>query len=112
MSTLEQIVRPFQRTGVSYPTRIFDPTKKPAEDAVLMIGHEGSTKTFNESFSEKVTTYKDQEIKEKSRETEIKRIKNPDDETQFVDVENTKKLVTEQGEGSKFQKSTYNFTNK
>ena len=112
MSTLEQIVRPFQRTGVSYPTRIFNPTQKPAEDAVLMLGKEGSTKIFNESFSQKVTTYKDQEIKEKSRETEKKRITNPDDDSQFVDVENIKKLVTEAGEGSKYQKSTYSFTNK
>ena len=112
MSTLEQIVRPFQRTGVSYPTRIFDPTQKSAEDTVLALGKEGSTKTFNESFSEKVTTYKDQEIKEKSRQTEKKRITNPDDDNQFVDVENIKKLVTEQGEGSKYQKSTYSFTNK
>jgi hypothetical protein len=111
VSTLEQIVRPFQRTGVSYPTRIFDPTQKPVEDAVLALGREGSTKTFNESFSQRVTTYRDQEIKEKSRETETKRITNPDDDSQFVDVENIKKLVTEQGEGSKYQKSTYNFTN-
>jgi hypothetical protein len=111
VSTLEQIVRPFQRTGVSYPTRIFNPTQKAAEDTVLALGKEGSTKTFNESFSEKVTTYKDQEVKEKSRETETKRITNPDDDSQFVDVENIKKLVTEQGEGSKYQKSTYSFTN-
>ncbi len=112
MSTLEQIVRPFQRTGVSYPTRIFDSTQKPVDDTVLTPGKDGSTKTFNESFSERVTTYKDQEIKEQSRQTETKRIKNPDDETQFVDVENIKKLVTEQGEGAKYQKSTYTFTNK
>ena len=54
----------------------------------------------------------DQEVKEQSRETETKRIKNPDDESQFVEVENIKKLVTEQGEGAKYQKSTYTFTNK
>jgi hypothetical protein len=112
MSALERIVRPFQRTGVSYPTRIFDPTQKQTDDAVLMIGKEGSTKSFNESFSSRVTTYKDQEIKEQSRQTETKRIKNPDDESQFVDVENIKKLVTEQGEGAKYQKSTYTFANK
>ena len=111
-AALERIVRPFQRSGVSYPTRIFDPTQKEVEDAVLMIGKEGSTKTFNESFSSRVTTYKDQEVKEQSRETETKRIKNPDDESQFVDVENIKKLVTEQGEGAKYQKSTYTFANK
>ena len=112
MSSLERIVRPFQKSGVSYPTRIFDPTRRETEDAVLMIGQEGSTKIFNESFSSRVTTYKDQEVKEQSRETETKRIKNPDDESQFVDVENIKKLVTEQGEGAKYQKSTYTFTNK
>ena len=112
MSALERIVRPFQRSGVSYPTRMFDPTRTESEDTVLMLGKEGSTKTFNESFSSRVTTYKDQEIKEQSRQTEKKRIKNPDDESQFVDVENIKKLVTEQGEGAKYQKSTYTFTNK
>jgi antirestriction protein len=111
MSALEQIVRPFQRTGVSYPVRIFDPTQKAAEDAVLALGKEGSTKTFNESLSQRVTTYQDQEIKEKSRETEVKRVTNPDDDSQYVDVENIKKLVTEQGEGTKYQKSTYSFTN-
>ena len=58
-----------------------------------------------------MTTYKDQEIKEQSRQTETKRITNPDDDSQFVDVENIKKLVTEQGEGSKYQKSTYRFSN-
>jgi hypothetical protein len=94
------------------PTRIFNPTQKPVEDTVLTLGKEGRTKTFNESFSEKVTTYRDQEIKEKSRETEVKRVTNPDDDSQFVDVENIKKLVTEHGEGSKYQKSTYSFSNK
>jgi hypothetical protein len=77
-----------------------------------MLGKEGSIKTFNESFSEKITTYRDQEIKEKSRETEVKRVTNPDDDSQFVEIENIKKLVTEQGEGSTYQKSTYSFTNK
>ena len=104
-------MRPFQRTGVSYPVRIFDPTQKVADDPVLTLGKDGSTKTFNELFSQRVTTYQDQEIKEKSRETETKRITNPDDDSQYVDVENIKKLVTEQGEGSKYQKSTYSFTN-
>lgn len=112
MSSLEQIVRPFQRTGISYPTRIYDPTAKETKDAVLMLGKEGSTKTFNESFSQRVTTYKDQEIKEKSRVTEVKRVENPDDASQYVDVEIIKKLTTEQGEGSRYQKSTYTFENK
>lgn len=111
MTTLEQIVRPFQRSGVSYPVRIFDPTQKAADDVVLTLGKEGTTKTFTESLSQRITTYQDQQIKEQSRETEVKRITNPDDSAQYVDVENVKKLVTEQGEGAKYQKSTYSFSN-
>jgi hypothetical protein len=111
MTALEQVVRPFQRSGVSYPVRIFDPTQKIADDAVLAIGKEGTTKTFTESLSQRVTTYQDQEIEEQSREIEVKRITNPDDNAQYVDVENIKKLVTEQGEGAKYQKSTYSFSN-
>ncbi len=111
MTALEQLVRPFQRSGVSYPVRIFDPTQKVADDTVLALGKEGATKTFTESLSQRVTTYQDQEIKEKSREIEVKRVTNPDDSNQYVDVENIKKLVTEHGEGAKYQKSTYSFSN-
>lgn len=111
MTALEQVVRPFQRAGVSYPVRIFDPTQKVVDDVVLSLGKEGATKTFTESLSQRVTTYQDQEIKEQSRETEVKRVTNPDDSAQYVDVENIKKLVTEQGEGAKYQKSTYSFSN-
>jgi len=42
-----------------------------------------------------------------------KRITNPADETQFVDVEKIKKAGDRQGEGPrKYQKATYSFTNK
>jgi antirestriction protein len=111
MSQFETIVRPFQRTGVSYPERIFDTTQKPVVDVTLSLGLEGSTKTFQESFASNITTYKDAQIKELSRETKKKRITNPEDSSQYVDVENIQKLTTEQGKGRNYKKSEYEFSN-
>jgi hypothetical protein len=108
---LEQIVRPFQLPAVSYPVRIFDDNPKVVEDPVLEFGKDGSTKVFNESFSQSISTYKDAEIKEQSREVTKKRIENPDDPSQYVDVELIKKLTTEQGKGKDYKKSTYQFNN-
>lgn len=111
MSELENIVRPFQRPNTTLPYRIFDGTEKVAENVVLAIGIDGEGKTFNESFSESITTYADKEQKELHRETETKRIKNPDDESQFVDVQIVKKLTTEEGAGKDYQKTTLTLTN-
>lgn len=112
-NTLEYVVRPFQTKQVTYPARVVDSTvATPATDVLVLIGQEGSTKTFNESFSESVTTYGDVTSKEKSRVTEKKHITNPDDESQFVDVELIKKLTVEQGEGRKYQKINFEFNNK
>jgi hypothetical protein len=111
MSQFETIVRPFQRTGVSYPERIFDTTAKPVVNVTLSLGLEGATKTFQESFSQHVTTYKDAQIKELSRTVEKKRITNPNDDSQYVDVENIKKLTTEKGKGRTYERAEYEFKN-
>lgn len=110
-ATLEQVVRPFQTKQVTYPARVFDNTQQPAPDVVILIGQEGSTKLFNESFSENTTSYQDVTSKEKSRTTQKKHITNPDDDTQFVDVELIKKLSLEQGQGRTYQKINYEFNN-
>jgi hypothetical protein len=111
-NTLEQVVRPFQTKQVTYPARVFDTAQSAAADVIVMIGQEGATKLFNESFSESVTTYADVTSKEKSRSTEKKHITNPDDDSQFVDVEIIKKLSVEQGEGRTYQKVNFEFNNK
>jgi hypothetical protein len=111
MSKFDYIVRPFQLPQVTYPTRVVDTTQAAAEDIVLTFGLEGSTKTFSCSFSESVEIYADQTTKEKSRTTQKKRIENPDDPDQHVDVELIKKLTTESGSGSKYQKTNYTFNN-
>jgi ribosomal protein L3 len=113
MRRFEQIVRPFQLPNVTYPTRIFDPTKPAAvEDVVKTYGLEGQAKEYQCSFNSNVTTYKDEKVKEKDRTTSKKKITNPDDESQFVEVELIDKLTTTKGAGSKWQKSEYEFKNK
>lgn len=112
MSTFDKIVRPFQLPTVTYPTRIFDPTRAPPAAVVeVLYGEDSNAKSFQCSFSESITTYKDEKVKEKSRETSKKRIENPDDSSQFVDVELINKLTTTKGTGSKWQKSDYEFKN-
>lgn len=112
ITTLEQVVRPFQSKQVTYPARVFDSTQETAEDVIVLIGKEGTTKTFNESFSSSITQYTEMKSKEKSRSTEVKHITNKDDDTQFVDVEIIKKLTLEQGKGRTYQKIDYEFNNK
>lgn len=111
-ATLEQVVRPFQTKQVTYPARVVDNTTTVAANVVVLIGKDGATKTFNESFSENTTSYSDITSKEKSRSTEKKTITNPNDDSQFVDVELIKKLAVEQGEGRTYQKINYEYNNK
>jgi hypothetical protein len=112
MSAMERVVRPFQTRQVSYPQQIIDTTQAPAEDVILTIGQEGSTKIYNESFSSSVTSYNETKSKETKRETETKRIENDSDPSQFVDVEIIKKLSVEQGKGRDYKKINYEFNNK
>jgi hypothetical protein len=112
MSRFDHIVRPFQLPTVTYPTRIFDPTKPAVvDDIVKTFGEVGQAKEYQCSLDQNQTTYKDEKIKEKSRETSNKRVENPDDSTQFVDVEVINKLSTEKGTGAKWQKTDYEFKN-
>jgi len=112
MSRFDHIVRPFQLPNVTYPTRIYDPTKPAeAEDVVKTFGEDGKGKSFQCSFNQQVSTYKDEKIKEKDRTTHEKRIENPDDSSQYVNVELIDKLTTTKGTGKKWQKSEYEFKN-
>jgi hypothetical protein len=112
MSRFDHIVRPFQLPNVTYPTRIFDPTKPAVvDDVVKTFGEDGQGKSYQCSFNQNQTTYKDEEVKEQDRDTHKKKITNPDDDSQFVEVELIDKLTTEKGRGSKWQKTKYKFEN-
>ena len=87
MTSLERIVRPFQSKDVAPPSRIIDTTVEAPDNVLIECGKVGTTKTFNASYSCTTTLYVDNSTREISRATTTKRITNPDDESQYVDVE-------------------------
>jgi hypothetical protein len=109
---MEHVVRPFQLKSWTYPVRVFDTGQTPAAPSVVVdVGREGATKLFNESFSESITTYGDIKSKETKRDTSKKHITNPNDDSQYVDVEVINKLSVEQGQGRTYQKINYEYNN-
>lgn len=109
MTSLERIVRPFQSKDVTPPQRIFNSSETPVDNVLVQCGQAGSTKTFNSSHSSTVTSYVENKHRELSRETSVKRITNPDDDTQYVDVELIDRLRTS---GVNGQETTFSYKNK
>jgi hypothetical protein len=109
MTSLERIVRPFQSKDVTPPQPIFNPSSPPVDNVLIQYGQTGSTKTFNSSYSSTITSYVENKHRELSRETSVKRITNPDDETQYVDVELINTLKTS---GVNGQETTFSYKNK
>lgn len=103
MKTFETFIRPFQTIGVSPPVRVVT-TEKNTSDVVLALGLNGSGRIFNCTESSNQTFYHDREVEEQKRETEKKRVTNPNDENQYIDVELIKKLETKGGAGMNFQR--------
>ena len=95
MSALEQLVRPFQLPTVTPPKRVME-TEKPVEDVLVSFGKAGSGKTF----IYEIFLYTNFEVKdddkthvEVSRKEVIKRVINPEDTDQYVDVNVMKELT-------------------
>jgi len=109
VTSLERIVRPFQSRDVTPPQRILNPSEPAADNVLIQCGQSGSTKTFNSSFSSTITSYVENKHRELSRETHVKRITNPDDETQYVDVELIDRLKVS---GVNAQEATFTYKNK
>jgi hypothetical protein len=106
---LERIVRPFQSRDVTPPQRILNPSEPQVDNVLIQCGQTGSTKTFNSSYSSTITSYVESKHRELSRETSVKRITNPDDDSQYVDVELIDKLKTS---GVNGQETTFTYKNK
>ena len=93
MTSFEKIVRPFQSKDVTPPQVILDPAAEPLDNVKISCGATGETKTFSGSFSLERSYYVGQQLREVARETTTKRITNPDDPSQYVDVETIDKIL-------------------
>jgi hypothetical protein len=92
--SFERIVRPFQTKDVTPPQRISTPDDPTVANVTIKCGAVGETKTFNGSHSSQVTAYVKSQRRELARQTSIKRITNPEDASQYVDVEVVDRLKT------------------
>lgn len=110
MKGFESFVRPFQTIGVSPPVRVVTTEKSPS-NVVLQLGLNGSGRIFNCTESSSLTFYHDRENTEFKRKTETKKVTNPDDENQFIDVELIKKLTVKGGSGLTFEKQILELKN-
>ena len=94
--SLERTIRPFQLLTVTPPALVLDDTKQSDPVAVSLGREGGKTFDYSYSFSSSVHSATDS-YKEVSRKSETKRVENPDDPDQFVEIKRATeiKLVNE-----------------
>jgi hypothetical protein len=90
MTAFELVVRPFETRKVTPPIRIIG-KEKIVEIPTQSYGSEGG-KVFPFSHFKSIDIETEQTFTEIKRETVKKRVENPDDSSQFVEVEQVKKL--------------------
>ena len=95
--SLERTVRPFQLPAVTPPALVLDETKQSDPVAVSLGQDGGKTFDYSYSFSSSVRSATDN-YKEVSRKSETRRIENPEDPEQFVEIRRATeiKLVDEE----------------
>lgn len=107
MTALERIIRPFTGARVTPPTRLSTSSETSSENAVLAVGvGGGSLKTYTGNYSSTKSFYVDAKEPLSLANTTVKRIRNEDDEDQYVDIEVPTRYKGK-GKGSTYQKSTY-----
>jgi hypothetical protein len=106
--TLELIVRPFQRGEVTPPLAVPGGTKL-ADPVVVKFASQGDAAIFDWSFSSSISKSSTAKThKEVSRTSQQVRIANPQDPSQFVDI-NRATSVTFANAAKPKDKETYKF---
>lgn len=105
---LEQIIRPFAYRPVISRNKITVVPPETSDNCVLTIGaNGGKVKTVNGSLNVTKTYYCDSKAKVTPKKVVTQRIKNPDDEEQYVDVKVMDKMQVVSGGGQDYQKTTH-----
>ena len=89
---LEQIVRPFQDRDVTPPKRVLGMRKEVGPSDVDF--GKGGSKIFLYSTWATTEAGTINDYREVSRDTKTKRVENPDDPSQYIDIKVTEKLYT------------------
>jgi hypothetical protein len=106
---LELLIRPFQLPKVTPPTAVIGGTVL-ADPVTIQIDTEGGkTFEFSYSFSGETGTASNS-YKEVKRTSQKKKIENPDDSTQFVEVQRATKIkFANAGDPTKTLTHTYKY---
>jgi hypothetical protein len=78
-------------------------------NVLLLVGEVGEGTIYTGSFSEKKTFFLKTPQKEVARAGNFKRIVNPDDPDQHVDVANTRAVITKEGSGQDYKKVVHRY---
>lgn len=109
--SMEKIVRPFQLPSVTPPRRVIE-AEKPVKNATLSIGKKGSGQTFSYNLffftAFDVKPGENNIHTEVSRRETIRRVENPDDSEQHVDVKVLEEVKLRKGTNDY---NTYKFKN-
>jgi hypothetical protein len=95
MTGLGTVVRGYVREDIApKPAAVTFGTGAPLSEATIIIGDSGGDKAFPYWLfaSTSATVESDVTYKEYKRETQTKRVENPNDKEQFVDVEQINKI--------------------
>lgn len=107
MSNMEQIIRPFLPRDVR-PTKVPVPNTRDSGPVTVTIGARGRATVFKYSKFETVNFSSEIEYVEVSRDTTTKRIENPNDPNQFVEVESIRKIIFRDKNDPKAKHYPYN----
>jgi hypothetical protein len=111
--SIESIVRPFVARDVTPPRRVVTEQASEPDTIRLEIGRKGgNVKTLSGSYSETRTFYVDGKQKEVDRKETPKRITNPNDPSQYVDVKQLDEMNVRFASGREgWQNVNYKFKN-
>lgn len=100
MTSLENVVRPFQTKQIRPGTLTTGRSNPPPDSVELNCGSpEGQATVWNVSASASITSYTEDSSRETTREVTPVRVKNEDDPSQHVDVDVTTKMTTVETKG-------------
>jgi hypothetical protein len=105
MANFENLVRPFQLRDITPPSRIIDTTVSTPANVTLSYGDAATDpKVVQISSNTTISYYMDTKGTADASNTSIVRVSNPNDKSQFVDMERIDKQVYKEGAGQYYKK--------
>jgi hypothetical protein len=103
VTDLTLLIRLNERVDVRPPSLPAGGGPQSTPNVLLLVGDVGEGTIFTGSFSQQKSYYQTTPTKEVQRDSIKKRIRNPDDPTQHVDVLDVKRIKAKEGTGQQYE---------